>query len=130
MGVPFEALLPYGIMVRCAHARFATAKDSMLTSSYSLPYAYPRLTRIPFERHEQHTKLREIVLRRFRRWSLQDQEHSERRQEGQALGGPVGQTEYVTLQWHQNKEKEDSRASVGGYVENLSGSEGRMTTES
>jgi hypothetical protein len=35
------------------------------------------------------------VLRRFGRWSLQDQEHAERRQEAQALGGPVGQTEYV-----------------------------------
>ena len=37
-----------------------------------------------------------IVLRRFGCRSLEDQEHAERRQEAQALGGPVGQTEYVT----------------------------------
>ena len=35
------------------------------------------------------------VLRRFGCRSLEDQEHAERRQEAQALGGPVGQTEYV-----------------------------------
>lgn len=56
------------------------------------------------------------VLRRFRRWSLQDQEHPERRQESQALGGPVGQTEYVTLQWRERKETDDSRDSLQAFT--------------
>merc|ERR1712080_669925 len=33
------------------------------------------------------------LLRRLRRWSLEDQEHAERRQEAEALGGPVGQAD-------------------------------------
>lgn len=85
-------------MRKCA---LCDREDPMLTRSCSLPYVTPHW-RGPFPcdviRILRYTN---TVLRRVRRWSLQDQEHSERRQERQALGGPVGQTEYVNRQEHQ-----------------------------
>lgn len=67
MGVPFEALLPYGI---CLAVRF----------SLSTPTPTPSLTPIP------------SVLRYHRRRPLQDQKHAERRKARQTLHRPVGQT--------------------------------------
>jgi hypothetical protein len=63
-------------------------------------------------------KYTNTVLRRYRCWSLQDQEHSERRQEAQALGGPVGQTEYVTRQLHQRAERKIAKYSLELLQEN------------
>lgn len=54
------------------------------------------------------------VLRRFGRWSLEDQEHAERRQEAQALGGPVGQTKYVKPAYHTEKDRKRIAASFTG----------------
>lgn len=70
-------------------------------------------------------KYTNIVLRRYRCWSLQDQEHSERRQEAQALGGPVGQTEYVTCQLQWRSREENYRRFFENAARELRDTEGK-----
>lgn len=118
-GCPLRSSPPlrdYGMM---RHGALCDREDPMLTRSCSLLYAYPQLPRIPPCDTASILKYIHTVLRRYRCWSLQDQEHSERRQEAQALGGPVGQTEYVTSQLHRRSREDDCGRLVETAARNL-----------
>jgi hypothetical protein len=72
MGVPFEALIPYGIMLA------VSPYNTSLTSQWHI--------------------LSFADVRHYRSRSFEGQAYAERRKEGEAFGGSMGQGQYLNLQ--------------------------------